>query len=301
MSKARHPLDEPAYPEVAARFSDLWQSIRHDGTRERSDQEQKDLIDQIRNALDRRTPDVSGDKPDWIANSFAINCAAYRSETTLLLQLRHRDLGSLHTLKTVPPGSIDDAVLLQRLRDEAEIGLALRHPCLVETSALLRLPDGRPGLLQPWFAHSLASIVSTQPIAASQVISILRRVLEGLSAMHALGYVHCDVTPANILLTNDDFETARLGDFGIALRIGRKHTEQGMSFAASPEFAAPEQMQGAPAKPDQDIYAVGRLALRLTATDEAQSPQGLADFTDACCHDDPASRPQTATEALQLL
>ncbi|MGP4668591.1 helix-turn-helix domain-containing protein [Agrobacterium pusense] len=166
--------NELAYPEIVARFSDLWRSIRHEGTRERSDQEQQDLINQIRNALDRKLPDMSGEKPDWIADSFAVNFTAYQSETTLLLQLRHRDLGSLHALKTVPPPRRDDTVSLQRLRDEAEIGLALRHPCLVETSALLRLPDGRPGLLQPWVSHSLASIISAQPIAASQAMVILR-------------------------------------------------------------------------------------------------------------------------------
>lgn len=293
--------NEPAYSEVAARFSDLWRSIRHGGTRERSYQEQQDLINQIRNALDRKLPDISGEKPDWIADSFAVNVTAYQSETTLLLQLRHRDLGSLHALKTVPPARRDDTVLLQRLWDEAEIGLALRHPCIVETSALLRLPDGRPGLLQPWFAHSLASIISAQPIAASQAIVILRRVLQALSAVHAFGYVHCDVTPANILLSDGKFETARLGDFGIALQIGQKHAEQGLRFAASAEFAPPEQMQGAPAKPDQDIYAVGRLARRLIETDKAQSRQGLADFAQACCHYDPALRPQSAMEALQLL
>ncbi len=270
--------NEPAYSEVAARFSDLWRSIRHEGTRERSYQEQQDLINQIRNALDRKLPDISGEKPDWIADSFAVNVTAYQSETTLLLQLRHRDLGSLHALKTVPPARRDDTVLLQRLWDEAEIGLALRHPCIVETSALLRLPDGRPGLLQPWFAHSLASIISAQPIAASQAIVILRRVLQALSAVHAFGYVHCDVTPANILLSDGKFETARLGDFGIALQIGQKHAEQGLRFAASAEFAPPEQMQGAPAKPDQDIYAVGRLARRLIETDKAQSRQGLRRF-----------------------
>ncbi|MBW9060853.1 protein kinase domain-containing protein [Agrobacterium pusense] len=293
--------NELAYPEIVARFSDLWRSIRHEGTRERSDQEQQDLINQIRNALDRKLPDMSGEKPDWIADSFAVNFTAYQSETTLLLQLRHRDLGSLHALKTVPPPRRDDTVSLQRLRDEAEIGLALRHPCLVETSALLRLPDGRPGLLQPWVSHSLASIISAQPIAASQAMVILRRVLQALSAVHASGYVHCDVTPANILLSDGKFETARLGDFGIALQIGRKHAEHGLRFAASTEFAPPEQIQGAPAKPEQDIYAVGRLARRLIETDKAQSPQGLADFAQACCRGDPALRPQTAMEALQLL
>ncbi|WP_454687661.1 protein kinase domain-containing protein [Agrobacterium leguminum] len=301
MSKGKQSGDGPAYPQVAERFSDLWQSIRHDGTRERPAEEQKDLIDQVRNALDRKVSHFSDAKSDWIADSFALERIAYESENTLLLQVRHRDLGSLHALKTTPPALRNDAALLQRLREEAQLGLTLRHPCLVETSALLRLADGRPGLLQPWFPQSLASLASQPPVTAPQAIAILRRLLEGLSAMHARGYVHCDVTPANILLEDGDFETGRLGDFGIALEIGQKHADRGMSFAASREFAAPERMRDATAKPDQDIFSVGRLARRLIATDEMRTTQRLADFADACCHDEPASRPQSAMEALQLL
>lgn len=301
MSKAKQPGDGQAYPQVAERFSDLWQSIRHDGTQERPAEEQMDLTDQVRNALDRKASHLSDAKPDWIADSFALERIAYESENTLLLQLRHRDLGSLHALKTLPPASRNDAALLQRLREEAQVGLALRHPCLVETSALLRLADGRPGLLQPWFPQSLASLASQRPVTASDARIILRRLLQGLGAMHARGYVHCDVTPANILLENGDFETSRLGDFGIALKIGQKHAERGMSFAASREFAAPERMRDATAKPDQDIFSVGRLARRLASADGAQVTPRLADFADTCCHDDPASRPQSAMEALQLL
>ncbi|WP_142781227.1 protein kinase [Agrobacterium sp. T29] len=301
MSKGKQPGDGPAYPQVAERFSDLWQSIRHDGTRERPTEEQKDLIDQVRNALDRKVSHFSDAKPDWIADSFTLERIAYESENTLLLQVRHRDLGSLHALKTTPPALRNDAALLQRLREEAQLGLTLRHPCLVETSALLRLADGRPGLLQPWFPQSLASLASQPPVTAPQAITILRRLLEGLSAVHARGYVHCDVTPANILLEDGDFETGRLGDFGIALEIGQKHADRGMSFAASHEFAAPERMRDATAKPDQDIFSVGRLARRLFATSEMRKTQRVADFADACCHDEPASRPQSAMEALQLL
>jgi len=298
LSKGKQPGDGPAYPQVAERFSDLWESIRHDGTEERSAEDRKDLIDQIRNALDRKVSHFSEAKPDWIADSFSLERIAYESENTLLLQVRHRDLGTLHALKTVPPALRNDAALLQRLREEAQVGLTLRHPCLVETSALLRLPDGRPGLLQPWLPRSLASL---RPVTASHTVTILRRLLEGLCAMHARGYVHCDVTPANILLESDDFETARLGDFGIALEIGQRHAERGMSFAASREFASPERMRDAAAKPDQDIFSVGRLARRLAGSDGARATQSLADFADACCHDDPALRPQSAMEALQLL
>lgn len=291
----------PIHSQVGERFSDLWQSIRHDGTCERSAEEQRDLIDQLRNALDRKISDFSATRPDWIADSFAVERVAYESETTLLLQLRHRDLGSLHALKTVPPALRDDVALLQRLRQEAEIGLALRHPCLVETSALLRLPDGRPGLLQPWVAQSLASLARSQPIAAQNAIVILRRVLEGLSAMHAQGYVHCDVTPVNILFHGDDLETGRLGDFGIALEIGRKHAERGMAFAASAGFAAPEQMRGAVANPNQDIFSVGRLASRLMSTTGAQATERLSHLANACCRDNPTLRPQSAMDALRLL
>ncbi|WP_454702292.1 protein kinase domain-containing protein [Agrobacterium burrii] len=301
MKKGEREGRNPVHPQVGERFSDLWQSIRHDGTRERPDDEQRDLIDQLRNALDRKVSQFSAAKPDWIADSFAVERIAYESDTTLLLQLRHRDLGSLHALKTVPPALRDDAALLQRLRDEAGIGWALRHPCLVETSVLLRLPDGRPGLLQPWFPHSLASRASAVPVTGQNAVVILRRTLEGLNAMHAQGYVHCDVTSANILMRGDDFETGRLGDFGIALEIGRRHGERGMAFAGSTGFAAPEQMRGAAANPNQDIFSVGRLASRLMATTGAQTTERLAHFADACCHDDPALRPQSAMDALQLL
>ncbi|MFK3777614.1 protein kinase [Agrobacterium sp. NPDC089420] len=290
-----------AIPQVSARFSELWRSIRHDGARERPAEEQNDLIDQLRNALDRKVSDFSAVKPAWIADSFAVEGIAHESETTLLLKLRHRDLGSLHALKTVPPALRDEAALLQRLREEARIGLALRHPCLVETSALLRLPDGRPGLLQPWLPLSLASRAAVQPVTVANAIVLLCRVLEGLNALHAQGYVHCDVTPANILLQDDDIATGRLGDFGIALEIGQKHAERGLAFAASAGFAAPEQSRGAAANPNQDIFSVGRLALRLMAASETQPREKLSHFAAACCHDDPALRPQSAMDALRLL
>ena len=299
MSEGEREGRSPVYPQVSERFSELWQSIRHDGTRERPAEEQKDLIDQIRHALDRKVSHFSAAKPEWIADSFSVEGTAYESETTLLLLLRHRDLGSLHALKTVPPAMRDDAALLQRLREEARIGLALRHPCLLETSMLLRLPDGRPGLLQPWFPQSLAS--PARPITAQNVILILRRVLEGLSALHARGYVHCDVTPANILLQDGDYETGRLGDFGIALEIGQKHAERGMTFAASAGFAAPEQRGGAAAKPSQDIFSVGRLAARLIETGDGAATDRLSHFADACSRDDPTLRPQSAMDALRLL
>lgn len=292
---------DSAYLQVSARFSELWRSIRHDGTRERPAEEQNDLIDQLRNALDRKVSHFSAVKPVWIADSFAVEGIAHESDTTLLLKLRHRDLGSLHALKTVPPASADDAALLHRLREEAQIGLALRHPCLVETSALLRLPDGRPGLLQPWLPLSLASQTIGQPITLQDAVIVLRRVLEGLNAMHMQGYVHCDVTPANILLQEDGVATGRLGDFGITLEIGQKHGERGMAFAASAGFAAPERMQGAAANPNQDIFSVGRLALRLIAAMGEQATEKLSHFACTCCHDDPASRPQSAMDALQLL
>nr|WP_295979929.1 protein kinase [uncultured Agrobacterium sp.] len=301
MSKDERQDRNSAVTQVSAKFSELWRSIRHDGTRERPAEQQNDLIDQLRNALDRKVSHFSAIRPTWIADSFAVEGIAHESDTTLLLKLRHRDLGSLHALKTVPPASADDAALLQRLREEAQIGLALRHPCLVETSALLRLPDGRPGLLQPWLPLSLASQTIARPITLQDAVVVLRRVLEGLNAMHMQGYVHCDVTPANILLQEDGVASSRLGDFGIALEIGQKHRQRGMAFAASAGFAAPEQMQGAAANPNQDIFSVGRLALRLIATMEAHATEKLSHFARACCLDDPASRPQSAMDALQLL
>lgn len=197
--------------EISDRFSQLLTAIR-------ASQHPQDVTDRIRDALDRKSDRPSDEGTVFIDGSFAVDAVAYESETTQILQVRQRDLGDCFAVKTVPVSRRDDPVLVHRLRREAKIGLGLRHPCLQEISALLRLRDGRPGLLQPWVPSTLAALLKTRQPSLDEISRVLHRVLRGLSVMHDAGYVHCDVSPSNIMLPENDIMKARLGDFGITLQ-----------------------------------------------------------------------------------
>ncbi|WP_320202608.1 protein kinase domain-containing protein [Agrobacterium rosae] len=281
--------------DVARHFADLWAAIRQ---ADRPD----DVIDRIRDALDRRTSASSQQNPVFIENSFTLEAVAYETESTQILHVTHRDLRTSFAIKTLQEKTRNDAFLVQNLRREAEIGLSMRHPCLQEISALLRLPDGRPGLLQPWTPVSLASLMTDRKLTRDEVSQTLHRVLGAVAALHAKDYVHGDITPANILLPDGDLEKARLADFGITLKTGEHYSLHGIDYAGSPEFSAPEQMAGsAAAHPLYDIYSVGKLAQRLLSATGSDKHEKLVRFAQLCTAEDASKRPQSAEDAALFL
>lgn len=98
----------------------------------------------------------------------------------------------------------------------------------------------------------------------SFAIRIIRSILSGLMALHDAGYIHRDITPANIMLTGDG--RIKIIDFGIAKKVrdlessDRAVTVSGV-FIGRPEYAAPELVLGDIRHQDAttDIYAVGIL------------------------------------------
>ena len=114
-----------------------------------------------------------------------------------------------------------------------------------------------------------------------------------LGRMHSLGYVHRDLSPANVLLRRDG--NVSLVDFELALPIGSS-TED---FAAgTPGYMSPEQEAAAPAAVSDDVFGLGALLhLAATGTDpgpDAPEPHevapGLAAIIARCLDADPAAR-----------
>ena len=88
-------------------------------------------------------------------------------------------------------------------------------------------------------------------------IHIMRRVLRGLEILHELGFVHCDIKPANIMI--DRLGTVKVIDYG----RGTFTHEQQLFLLGTPTYMAPEQHRREAANPASDIYAVGLVGLEM--------------------------------------
>lgn len=291
----------PGFADIQKRFADLWQSLVHDDGGKRSDEDRRMLIDRVRDALDRGESRLREAPVDIIGNTFVIEERSAGGRLTEIFRSRHRDLGSMHAVKTVHSDHSHDPIARRMLLQEAEIGLPLRHPNIVHTQALLRLEDGRPALVLEWCENNLVDHLQSTSISPDDIRVIMTAMLEGLSAVHDCGFVHCDLSPANILFAGQSPDTLRIADFGIALRSGEARRDLDISFAGHPDFAAPEQKEGVVIDHRADLFAAGRilsLMLRNCGDAEAIDLHALAGRLSQPL---PQDRPENAKAALQML
>jgi eukaryotic-like serine/threonine-protein kinase len=90
---------------------------------------------------------------------------------------------------------------------------------------------------------------------------------QGLSALHESGFVHRDVTPANVLVTSGG--RAVLCDFGLIAESG----DEGDTHAlGTPAYAAPEQLEGTVAHSSADVYALGACLYQALTGKPPQGP-----------------------------
>lgn len=112
------------------------------------------------------------------------------------------------------------------------------------------------------YAKKLLNIYSKDPDHFAKII--IKNVLSGLMALHDAGYIHRDIDPSNIMITDDNH--IKLIDFGICKQMDKLTTHDKVQtvagvFMGKPEYASPELALGDIKHQDQttDIYAVGIL------------------------------------------
>jgi serine/threonine protein kinase len=158
----------------------------------------------------------------------------------------------------------------RRIHDEARILSGLDDPAVVAFVGEGRVPDGRlwagrPFLVEEFaFGGNLAERIHAGPGDPREVAGWAAAALTGLGHVHARGFVHQDIKPANILLSSLRRSPVRIADFGIAAPVGAV-LEPGSS-SGTVHYMSPQQANGGPADPATDVYALGLVLLEcLTA------------------------------------
>ncbi|RSM67986.1 hypothetical protein DMH04_47690 [Kibdelosporangium aridum] len=185
----------------------------------------------------------------------------------------------------------------EETRREARIGAGLHHPNVISVFDVVVEGDQRWLVMEYLPARSLAEICRADgPLAPNRVARIGAQVATALSAMHAKGIVHRDVTPANILATDDG--TAKLADLGIAA-WGQVTLSGTARDAGTPGYVAPEVIEGHGATSASDVYSLGA-ALSAAVEGHGRVDGRLAGVLTVLTDSDPDRRP-TAEKAAQLL
>ncbi|WP_240613342.1 serine/threonine-protein kinase [Brachybacterium endophyticum] len=155
----------------------------------------------------------------------------------------------------------DSADLMRFVREK---GVSFDHPHLLtpygwgaeDEHVVIAMPLASGGTLE--------SVVRGHgPLGEPAVVVILDQLLDGLAHVHADGWIHRDVKPANMMLepTGVQRPHSRLADFGIAVHeTDVRFTSVGM-VNGTPGYMAPELFSMAEPHPSHDLYAAGVVAM----------------------------------------
>ncbi|MEV8635350.1 protein kinase [Streptosporangium sp. NPDC051023] len=166
-------------------------------------------------------------------------------------------LGRRVALKEVvlAPYGEDLAVRTERALREARAAASIEHPGIVDIYDVF-LEDGKPWIVMAYIrGRSLLELIGTDGLGERELARIGMRVLEALSAAHRAGVVHRDVKPANIVIGEGG--RVFLVDFGIAQIDGQSSLTTNNALTGTPEFMAPERINGEEAGPPADLWSLG--------------------------------------------
>ncbi len=169
---------------------------------------------------------------------------------------------------------LDNDRATRRLMGEARNAGRLHHPNIVGVFDFVDEGATCWIIMEYVPSRSLAQIVTESgPLTPEEAGSIGCQIAAALAKSHDEGVVHGDVTPENILVTEEG--VARLTDFGISRALWSDVTQSATySVRGKPRYLAPELAKGQPAGEKSDVFSLGA---SLFSAVEAQSPYGEAE------------------------
>lgn len=171
----------------------------------------------------------------------------------------HVELQKKQAIKLLDGEHRDPAAVRARFRAEAQLLATLDSKHLVRALDYGELPDEVPYFVMELVQGPTLRQRLTEPLAVARAVEITEQLLEALSDVHARGLTHGDVKPENIILSGPE-EQVRVLDFGLA-----QITAQATGVVGgTPPYMAPELvLDGKPASPCSDVYAVGVVLYEL--------------------------------------
>lgn len=169
-----------------------------------------------------------------------------------------RTLEQRVAIKVLAPDT--DVEATERFVRESKVAAGLGHPRIVPIQRVDE-HDGTPYVVMRYVAGGdLHDEITRGPLTVERAMSVVGQVGSALDRAHRSGLVHRAVEPSNVLCAEGS-DDVYLTDFGVTRRLGEAADDlaptETASAAATPNYAAPEQLRGEAVGPATDVYGLG--------------------------------------------
>ncbi len=211
-------------------------------------------------------------------------------------------LGRPVALKFLAGGALDPAEDL-RLRREAQAAAALDHPNIGVVHEIGEHAGQRFLVMAFYDGETLASRLARGPLALEEALAVMVALAAALAAAHAVGLIHRDVKPANVMIAGGG--RVKLLDFGVARRLDAPaQTASGMA-PGTLAYMAPELLRGEAAGVRSDLWSAGVVLYEMLAGFAPFRGRAGRGIVEAILYDEPpplaAVRPGLPGEVAEIV
>jgi len=174
------------------------------------------------------------------------------ARSTIYLATDEQDKNHI-ALKRVIFERPEDSRVFEQTENEYKVARRIDHPyvrkCykMKKIRSMLKVKE----LLLSMEFFDGKTLENSPTLSLGDVLLVFRMVADGLHAMHQQGYVHCDIKPNNILLSQSG--SIKIIDLGQSCKIGTTKPR----IQGTPDYIAPEQVRRKPLGPKTDIFNLG--------------------------------------------
>jgi hypothetical protein len=199
-----------------------------------------------------RTPDLAGRALD---DRYELHAAIGEGAFGRVYEGLDRRLARPVAVKVIKPWWAEDNAWVERFQREAQMLARVSDPGIVQIYDFGHAEEGPYYVAELVQGESLAERLTRGALPPAQARAVAEQLCRALGSAHEQGIVHCDVKPANVMLTPEGL--VKVGDFGVA-RLA-EGTSQALTdtIAGTPRYMSPEQARGRPTTPATDVYSAG--------------------------------------------
>jgi serine/threonine protein kinase len=217
-----------------------------------------------------RNPDDPDLRIDQVLGTYRLMELLGKGGMGYVYRAEHTKLGREVALKLLRADYARRRDAVSRFFQEAKTVNRVRHRNIVDVTDFVELDDGTTFIIMELLRGSSLGKWSRSGVDLPRALAVLVQICDGLGAAHAVGVIHRDLKPDNVIVvpTSDGAEMVKLLDFGVAKLVNRDDEDVGFqtqagSVIGTPAYMSPEQAGGMAVDQRSDIYSLGAIMYEL--------------------------------------